>query len=110
MKELTKADFTLELTELVINTGMEDGNEIQEQILKNQEKAKNWDKIARQASMIDMKFLEGSDKDLTLDGSIKNKKIVDKLKKELSELDGWLDSDDTTIKYFIENTLGVEND
>lgn len=32
----------------------------------------------------------------------------DKLKKELSELDGWLDADDARIKYFIENTLGVE--
>lgn len=43
MKELTEADFTLELTELVINTGTEDGNEIKQQILKNQEMAKQVD-------------------------------------------------------------------
>ncbi len=43
--KLHKDDFTLELTELIIDTGMKDGNKIQEKILKNQDDAEKFEII-----------------------------------------------------------------
>ena len=81
MKPLTEDDFTLELTELIIHTGVENGDEIKQQILKNQEDAefgRNWKQFLEDNPMIIREYPEFS-------------KIVEQIKKRIKELRYQLD-------------------